>query len=163
MFNFIKNSLSIKKALFKKWTIILLTLVFLQIVSFSLIFSHFKTHIQSVWNPHQDRLLSTVVGDISGNGHYIKALKFKTPEGIRLELLKAQSREEKELVNDIVIPHPYNGFFEYRGQSVQLAMGDVNGDGVMEVMAPTFDKDLKPYLNVYYYHENHDNFHNFEP
>ena len=57
-----------------------------------------------------------------------------------------------------MIRHPYNGFFEYRGNSIQLAMSDVDGDGVMEVLAPTFDRQLMAHLNVYYYDSHRNDF-----
>ena len=147
----------------KKWLLTLLVLAFLQVISWNLLFSYKREQIHSAWNSSQDRLLSTVVGDISGEGHYFKVLKFKTRQGVRLEFLKRRSKGMKELVREAHLPGPYNGFFEYRGRSVQLALGDVNGDGVMEVMAPTFDKNLGAHLNVYYYHENQGNFHPFSP
>lgn len=149
--------------MFKKWLLTLLVLAFLQVISWNLLFSYKREQIHSFWNPSQDRLLSTVVGDISGEGHYFKVLKFKTRQGVRLDFLKRHPRGMKELVMEVNLHGPYNGFFEYRGHSVQLAMGDVNGDGLMEVMAPTFDEKLQARLNVYYYHENHGNFHPFSP
>ena len=147
----------------KKWLFILLVLAFLQVVSWNLLFSYKREQIYSFWNPNQDRLLSTVVGDISGEGHYFKVLKFRTKQGVRMEFLKYHSNGIKELVREVNLPGPYNGFFEYRGHSVQLAMGDINGDGLMEVMAPTFDQNLKARLNVYYYHKDHQSFHPFSP
>ena len=47
--------------------------------------SYKREQIYSFWNPSQDRLLSTVVGDISGEGHYFKVLKFRTTQGVRME------------------------------------------------------------------------------
>ena len=41
-------------------------------------------------------------------------------------------------------------FFDHRGQAVQLAVVDLDGDGKMELLAPTFDKQLTAYLNPYY-------------
>lgn len=147
----------------KKWVFVLFVLAFLQVISWNLLFSYKREQIHSYWNPSQDRLLSTVVGDISGQGDYFKVLKFKTREGVRVEFLKYHSNGMKELVREANLPGPYNGFFEYRGHSVQLAMGDVDGDGLMEVMAPTFDQGLKARLNVYYYHRDQENFHPFSP
>ena len=147
----------------KKWVFVLFILAFLQVISWNLLFSYKREQIHSYWNPNQDRLLSTVVGDISGEGDYFKILKFKTKEGVRVEFLKYRSGGVKELVREANLPGPYNGFFEYRGHSVQLAMGDVDGDGLMEVMAPTFDQSLKARLNVYYYHKDQENSHPFSP
>ena len=148
----------------KKWLYVLISLFLIQMVTWSLLSSHLKERIQSQWlKPHQDRLLSSTANDIDGKGTYIKALKFKTHEGIRLEFIQTNSRGIKRVIGKSSIPHPYNGFFEYRGESIPLAIGDTDGDGVMEVMAPTFDKNLNPYLNVHYYHKKLNGFYPFKP
>ena len=95
----------------KKWLLTLLILAFIQVISWNLLFSYRREQIHSSWNPNQDRLLSTVVGDISGEGHYFKVLKFKTKQGVRLEFLKKHPRGMKELIREVSLPGPYNGFF----------------------------------------------------
>ena len=129
----------------------ILTLGVLQAVSLCILFSPLKETIYSNWTTNKEELLSVAQGDITGNGDYVKVLKFKTKEGLRVEFLKENEHGFREVVNNIKIPHPYNGFFEYRGHSIQLGMSDVNGDGMMEVLAPSFDNNLVAHLNVYYY------------
>ncbi len=147
-----------------RWLYILFSLVFTQIITWSLLSSHLKERIESLWwKPHQDRLLSSTTNDIDGRGNYIKALKFKSHKSIRLEFIQINSNGVKEVINKSEIPHPYDGFFEYRGEAVQLAIGDVDGNGVMEVIAPTFDENLFPHLNVYYYHEKNNSFQRLKP
>ena len=139
----------------KSWLYVLFSLITIQIVGWGVLSSDFKTRIQQAWwKPQQNRLLSSIANDIDGQGNYIKALKFKTHKGIQLEFIQVGLDGTKKVLPTKHIPHPYNGFFEYRGDSVHLAIGDVDGDGVMEIMAPTFDKNLTPHLNVYYYDKN---------
>ena len=147
----------------KKWLYILFSLFLIQMITWALLSSHLKERIQSQWwKPHQDRLLASTANDIDGKGNYVKALKFKTHKGVRLEFIQMNSQGVKQVMNKSKIPHLYDGFFEYRGESVQLAIGDIDGDGVMEIIAPTFDKNLNPYLNVYYYHKNLNSFYQFK-
>ena len=143
----------------KSWLYLLFSLVAVQVVAWSLLSSNTRKRVQRVWGkPMQSRLLSSIANDIDGQGNYIKALKFKTRDGIQLEFIQVNPDGTKRVLPSKEIKHPYNGFFEYRGESVHLAIGDIDGDGVMELMAPTFDKDLTPHLNVYYYDRNHNNF-----
>lgn len=131
--------------------ILVLVLCVLQLLSLYFLFSPLKKTIRAGWPMNKEELLSVVQGDITGNGDYVKVLKFKTKEGLRVEFLKENEDGIREVVSNIKIPHPYNGFFEYRGSSIQLGMSDVDGDGVMEVLAPSFDRSLMAHLNVYYY------------
>lgn len=142
----------------KKWILVFTQLVCMQLISLIILFSPAKDHIQSWLFPNENKLLAVVYGDVAGDGTFVKVLKFKTKDGIRIEFLKQDYDGMKTLIAQKDIHHPYNGFFEYRGNSVQLAMGDVNGDGIMEVMAPSFDKNLIAHLNVYSYHQEHDTF-----
>ena len=142
----------------KKWLFIALQLAGMQILSLIILFSPAREKIQNTLFPKQDKLLAVIYGDLTGTGAFVKVLKFKTKEGIRLEFLEQNRTGARRLISEKNIRHPYNGFFEYRGNSVQLAMGDVDGDGIMEVMAPSFDQNLIAHLNVFYYDENSDRF-----
>ena len=142
----------------KKWFFIFTQLVCMQIISWIVLFSPLRVKIQSTVLPNKDQLLSVIYGDISGSGNVIKVLKYKTKTGIRVEFLEQGMDGSRRLIAKKEIPHPYNGFFEYRGNSVQLAMGDVNGDGIMEIMAPSFDRNLIAHLNVYYYDQKQGDF-----
>ena len=46
---------------------------------------------------------------------------------------------------------PKTVFFDHRGQAVQLAVVDLDGDGTMELISPTFDDTLMAGLNPYHY------------
>lgn len=142
----------------KKWIIGFSLLMGAQIISWFILFSPIRFKIRSYLLPNKNKLLSVIYGDIMGNGTFIKVLKFKTRNGIRVEFLEQNANGLKRLITKKDIHHPYNGFFEYRGNSVQLAMGDVDGDGVMEIMAPSFDRHLMAHLNVYYYDPEQDDF-----
>ncbi|MEZ4870891.1 MAG: hypothetical protein R2827_01335 [Bdellovibrionales bacterium] len=39
----------------------------------------------------------------------------------------------------------------FRGQSTNLAVDDVNGDNIPEIIAPSFDKHLVAHMNVFSY------------
>ena len=142
----------------KKTTIIFSVFVLFQIVSVYLLFSDLKKVIRSKWKSQKEELLSVVQGDISGSGNFIKVLKFKTKDGIRVEFLKETDSGVRETITSAVIKDSYNGFFEYRGQAIQLGMSDVDGDGIMEILAPSFDENLIAHLNVYYYDQHADDF-----
>jgi hypothetical protein len=49
----------------------------------------------------------------------------------------------------VVLPQSQNAHFNFRGNFTDLVMSDFDADGKLEVLAPTYDLDLIPRLNVY--------------
>lgn len=139
-------------------------LLIFQVFSVTLFFSDYKGKIRSKLLPKKESLLSVIHGDVTGEGDNIHVLKFKTPQGIRIEFLREnEDTGFREVIFKTEIKNHYNGFFEYRGQSVQLGMSDVDGDGVMEILAPSFDTQLMAHLKVYTYDERFNNFREYHP
>ena len=100
----------------------------------------------------QEEVLSVVHGDLMNDGSLVKVMKFKTAEGIVLEFYTdVQSNGARHLISRVEIPKAQDGFFDHRGQAVQLAVVDLDGDGTMELLSPTFDKHLLAWLNPYRY------------
>ena len=142
----------------KKWIFSIAVLFSFQMALWIVNASYLELMVRNWWMPNKDELIAVSKGDIDGDGTLIKVLKFKTKTGIRVEFLKETNDGTREYLRSYTIRHPYNGFFEYRGNSIQLAMSDVDGDGVMEVLAPTFDRQLMAHLNVYYYDSHRNDF-----
>ena len=100
----------------------------------------------------QQKILSVAHGDLMNDGSLVKVIKFKTAEGIVLEFYTdVQSNGHRSLISRVEIPHAQDGFFDHRGQAVQLAVVDLDGDGTMELLSPTFDGQLLAWLNPYHY------------
>ncbi len=143
----------------KRWLLFSLQLLITQIVSWVILFSPMKQRIQSYLFSNKEELMAVAEGDLDGLGNKVKVLKYKSKLGIRIEFLRGNSRNTAiEFLNQENINHPYNGYFMYRGHTVQLGMVDMDGDGVMEVVAPSFDKNLMAHLNVFKYNQVQDKF-----
>ena len=100
----------------------------------------------------QEEVLSVVHGDLMNDGSLVKVIKFKTAEGIVLEFYTdVRSNGARNLISRVEIPRAQDGFFDHRGQAVQLAVVDLDGDGTMELLSPTFDGQLLAWLNPYRY------------
>ena len=100
----------------------------------------------------QQKTLSVLHGDLMNDGSLVKVIKLKTAEGIVLEFYTdVDSNGSRNLISRVEIPHAQDGFFDHRGQAVQLAVVDLDGDGTMELLSPTFDGQLMAWLNPYRY------------
>jgi len=96
-------------------------------------------------------ILSLVNGDLLHDGSSIKVVKLKTAEGIVLEFYNEALNGSRSKINRVIMPDTEDGFFNYHGQAIQLAVVDLDGDGKMELIAPTFDEKLFARLNPYHY------------
>lgn len=76
-------------------------------------------------------------------------VKYQTIEGIVVEVLSSDESGSRSVIDRIKIPGEYDGFFDFYGQASQLAIMDVDEDGQLELVAPTFDKQLIAHLNVF--------------
>ena len=103
-------------------------------------------------------ILSVVQGDLMHDGSSIKVVKFKTIRGIVLEFYSDIQNGSRYLITRIEIPNAKDGFFDYRGQAVQLAVVDIDGDGKMELLSPTFDDMMLARLNPYHYSNQEEGF-----
>ena len=82
----------------------------------------------------------------------VKILKKRTSNSIYLEFLLKNPDGSFHLINSIDLPGWYNGYYEFGKGTVSLGLLDQNGDGRMEVIAPTFDKFFRPHANIIFYH-----------
>ena len=133
------------------WIFLIVFLAVLNISSVVVLFSPGRYWVQSRFLKTGPQLLSIVHGDLMNNGSSVKVVKIKSAEGIVLEFYSDAENGVRHLITRAVIPNTRDGFFDHRGQAVQLAVVDLDGDGRMELLSPTFDANMLARLNPYYY------------
>jgi len=112
--------------------------------------TNFKYKIQKFQNL-KPRSLQQVTGSILGDRLDIRIVKIQYKNKIYLDFFSKESNSRFRFMDSLVLKGKHNGFFEYWGESISLGLLDENGDGYLEVVAPTFDAFLKPQLNVIFY------------
>ena len=104
------------------------------------------------FDPQERKLLATVTGYLAAETQLFTIAKYATRSGIILELYQASEEGGvKTLIDRVVIGDRRNAFWQFKGESIQLALIDITEDGRNEVVAPTFDNSLKAHLNVFEY------------
>lgn len=96
-------------------------------------------------------ILATAEGDLLNDGSTTKVIKFRNGDGIYVEVLKMQPSGDTKLVDRILLADKHDGLFNYQGHVTRLAIADIDNDGKLELLAPTFDNQLVPHLNVFRY------------
>lgn len=96
-------------------------------------------------------ILATAEGDLLGDNSLDKVIKYRSRDGIFVEVLRLGPGGEATMVDRIRLPDKHDGLFNFQGHVTRLAIADIDQDGRMELLAPTFDNQLVPHLNVFRY------------
>jgi hypothetical protein len=94
--------------------------------------------------------LATAEGDLLNDGSLVKAVKYKGNNGIFIEILRS-TEGAYTLVDRIDLPDKHDGMFNFHGHVTRLAITDIDNNGTAELLAPTFDAQLVPHLNIFHY------------
>jgi hypothetical protein len=95
-------------------------------------------------------VLAKAEADLTGKGLRVAVVKVQTADTIALEIFENDGNEGKlKFVKRIVLPEKRDAYFNFRGNATNLVVTDVDNDGELEIVAPTFDQNLVPRLNVY--------------
>jgi hypothetical protein len=118
---------------------------------------------QSLFSRNGHEILATAEGDVLNDGTNCKVIKFRSGEGIYVEILKVQPNGDTSVVDKILLPDKHDGLFNYQGHVTRLAIADIDNDGKLELLAPTFDAQLVPHLNVFQFNPLMKRFELFQP
>ncbi len=108
-------------------------------------------------------VLATAEGDVLNDGTSVRVIKYRGHDGIFVEILKTDEKGVSKSVDKILLPDKHDGLFNYEGHITRLAIADIDGDGKMELLAPSFDNQLVPHLNVFRYNPAIGRFEPYQP
>ncbi len=114
--------------------------------------------IRSVVVSNSRSILAKAEADVTGQGMKVVVIKVQTADTLALEIFEYEADSQKlKFSKRIVLPEKRDAYFNFRGNATNLVLTDVDGDNTLEIVAPTFDENLVPRLNVYKYDpERHD-------
>ena len=107
--------------------------------------------VQKGFSRQSREVLATAEGDLLNDGTTTKIIKYQNAEGLFVEIVKPSSTGTTQLIDRILLPDKHDGLFNFQGHVTRLAVADIDNDGKMELIAPTFDNQLVPHLNVFRY------------
>jgi hypothetical protein len=103
--------------------------------------------------PDGREILAKVSGNISAQGPHITVLKLKTKNALSLEVYDSTNKDEMLFLEKIPLEELRDGYVSIKGNATNLGLTDVDKDGNTEIVAPTFDDQMIPRLNVFKYIE----------
>lgn len=108
-----------------------------------------RTKLRELTGPGDRVILSVASADLVGGGNVYRVLKILSPEGIFVEVYGPDKNPQtRSLIDSFKLPDKRDGYFHIGGQATNLALKDLDADGHPEIIAPTYDLELKPHLNA---------------
>jgi len=96
-------------------------------------------------------VVSTAHGDLMGDGTILTVAKVRTRDSLFLEIYQTKADGAERLLEKIELSDKRDGFFNFNGQATNLAIDDIDGDGKLEILVPSFDQNMVGHLNIYHY------------
>ncbi len=127
-----------------------LALVAIALVIVALIPS-LRSQIKELLIPEQRLILAKVSGTIAPGADEFTILKIQKKDQIFVEIYQKNEDGHLILLTNLPLEDRRDGHFLVQGNALNLALVDVDQDGTQEVVAPTYNDQLVPRLNVYRY------------
>ena len=136
---------------FDRAFLILLFVIF-GLATVTLCFSSARQSFKDWMIPEKREILAKTQGDLTGKGEFVLLIKVKTRDELFVEVYSVDPKtNETHFLAKLAIPEHRDGYFEFRGQPTNLALADLDADGILEVIVPAFDDNLIPRLHVFRY------------
>ncbi len=109
-----------------------------------------REQAQGLLWPRERLILAKTQAQAYPNGFFITVIKVKTKQGLIIEIYKSQ---DINLSMEFWIQFPLEGtqdsFFNFHSQASNLVLTDVDNDGFLDIMAPTYDEQQQARMNVF--------------
>ncbi len=111
-----------------------------------------RAKVKALFDSSDRQILAKVHGKLSGDLFDITILKISSPDGLSLEIY-AQEQQDGSLkqIGQFNLNDKRDAFFSFQGNATNLALTDVDNDGTLEIVAPTYDDQMAAHLNVFKY------------
>jgi len=110
-----------------------------------------RTKIKEAVMMGDREVIAKVNGSITAQGPHITVLKIRSKNALSLEVYTQEEGGNLTLMTKLPLFETRDGYFLLQGNATNLALTDVNKDGNLEIVAPTYDDQMVPRLNIFRY------------
>lgn len=111
-----------------------------------------RERAQNLLWPRERLILAKSQGQVNPEGIFVTVIKIKTKQGLFIEIYKSQNINQSM---DFWMQFPLEGtqdsFFNYHNQASNLVLTDVDNDGFLDIIAPTYDEQQQARMNIFRY------------
>src|SRR3954469_11225727 len=136
---------------YKKYSVLIILSVVAAALALAASVPSLRERAQRFFVKPGQEILATAEGDVLNDGSPCKVIKYRNDDGIFLEILRVQPNGDTTVVDKVLLPDKHDGLFNFHGHVTRLAIADIDNDGKLELLAPTFDSQLVPHLNVFHF------------
>lgn len=108
-----------------------------------------RNGVKNYFSSSQRQVLSKIQARVSGTGPILTVLKIKQGENLFLEVYKRDTEGNLVPLSKLLLNESRDGHFILNGNATNLALTDVDQNGDLEIVAPTYDEQLIPRLNIF--------------
>lgn len=108
--------------------------------------------------PPERKILSVAIGRVIPEKSPVRVVKLSTREGLFVEVYGDLEGEHQPLIDRIALPDRKDAFIQFMGRASNLALKDMDGDNVFEIIAPTYTASLAPRINIFRYNKDSNSF-----
>ena len=139
-----------KKDFLKQNVYYILSFLFLFFSLFIYFHSPSRSFIKNLSENNRRHILSKIITSKLNNSMEIGIFKIKKHDQIWLEIYKNPLTEFK-LIDTLKLEGKFDAHITIEDQSSNLVIANIDGDKEYEIVAPTYNKKMKPILNVFKY------------
>lgn len=139
---------------------LLLAALFLMALAFIFIAAipQLRNSVKEAFSSSHRQVLAKITGTLSADGPKLTILKIKSGDSINLEIFKHGEDDSLEPFAKIPLFNAKDAYLEVQGNATNLSLTDIDKNGVMEIVAPTYDDQMVPRLNIFEYNPNSNSF-----
>ncbi|MBX2987954.1 MAG: hypothetical protein KF802_08650 [Bdellovibrionaceae bacterium] len=113
-----------------------------------------RARIRAFFLPETRQILAKTSGYITPRGPFVSVFKISEGGSLMLEIYTTPDDQgNPQLLQKIPLNEIRDGYVNFQGNATNLALSDTDHDGALDILAPTFDEQMTPRLNVFRYNE----------
>lgn len=139
------------ESIFMKKEVILisaLALVAMTLVT-AVVVPSLRAKIKEAFTSTDRDVVAKVSGTLSAQGPHVTVLKIKNKNTLSLEIYATDENQALILMAKLPLFETRDGYFLLQGNATNLALTDMDKDGNPEIVAPTYDEQMVPRLNIF--------------
>lgn len=142
-----------QESTFRKKEIVLMSVlaVLAMVLLTVAIIPSFRTSVKEIFSSSERSILAKVSGNITAEGPRVTVLKIRSKDTLTLEVYSDDPGQENTLIAKIPLFETKDAYFVVNGNATNLALSDVDNDELMEIVAPTYNEQMVPRLNIFKY------------
>lgn len=122
------------------------------IVTTVAVIPNLRNSVKELFSSDSRTVIAKVSGSLTPEGPNVTVLKIHSKSFLELEVYKTDADGGgMAMIAKIPLSESRDGYFSLKGNSTNLALTDYDGDGTLEIVAPTFDDQMVPRLNIFKY------------